>query len=208
MVRSLRGNSEEYTVYFSITSNIIEHIPEKVLDVWFLDKIDAEVNKKFSSFATEQANKKFGKACISAVDADSAAMIARSKLSTALDLVSFGLSKSTNIITVGNKCLVIARSGFESICNSEIMLTGNSKNDDSKLDNVDRMIFTIINSTDVTENSKNKIKSAFRYFRLIKESNNIEHKFLNLWIALEKLVKASGSLASLIGSVVDIYLSA
>jgi hypothetical protein len=203
IIKSLGGDLEEYIVYFSITSNIHEHIPNKVLDVSFLDKIDVETSEKASGFTVEQANKKFGKVSINCVDSDAAAMIARAKLSTSLDLISFGLSKNTNFINVGNKCLVIGRSEFQDMCNSEIMLTGYSKNDDSKLDNVDKMLSKIIVSASVTENSKNKIKSAFRYFRLSKEANNIEHKFLNLWIALEQLVKASGSHASLIGPVVD-----
>lgn len=202
-IRSLDGKKQEFTVYFSITSNIANMLPESVLEVSFMNKIDVEVDTKFASFKSEQTDKKFAKVCIKAVDINVASVIARSKLGTALDIVNFGLSKKTNFISIGNRCLVVCKNNFQLLTDSEIVLIGYSKNEDSKLTNVEKNISKIISSSHVSDTSKNKIKSGFRYYRLSKEANNMEHKFLNLWIALEQLVKSSGSHASLIGPVVD-----
>jgi hypothetical protein len=45
----------------------------------------------------------------------------------------------------------------------------------------------ILNSVDVKDETKEKIKSAIRYLRLGNQSTEVEHKFINYWIGLEYL---------------------
>lgn len=185
----------EYEVIFRIdtTQKVYDSIsaidnPLLILD----DKIN-HINlygrqaAEFVNFNMAKGARKFIRCKINATDYLAALKKARSILSEYLDVINLGLSDE--FLLIHNRVLVIdlrspERGDFQ---NNGNILDGKYKVEKDHYLEFTKKVPAILNSTDVTDETKEKIKSAIRYLRLGNQSTEVEHKFINYWIGLEYL---------------------
>lgn len=131
--------------------------------------------------------RKFIECEVEAYDYLSALKKARKQLSEYLDVLNLGLSGE--FLNIHNRVLVIdlrspERGAFQNNAN---ILDGKYKAEQSHYSTFTNKIPSILNSSTILDETKEKIKSAVRYLRLGNQSTEIEHKFINYWIGLEYL---------------------
>lgn len=140
---------------------------------------------EFNRFNIAKANRKFIHCKLNATDYLAALKQARSVLSEYLDVINLGLSDE--FLQIHNRALVIdsrspERGDFQNNVN---ILDGKYRVEKDHYQEFTRKLPSILNSLDVQDETKEKIKSAIRYLRLGNQSTEVEHKFINYWIGLE-----------------------
>lgn len=145
------------------------------------------VNTELSVFNVLLDKRKFIECEVEAFDYLSALKKARKQLSEYLDVLNLGLSGE--FLNIHNRVLVIdlrspERGAFQ---NNTNILDGKYKAEQSHYSTFTNKIPSILNSSTIIDETKEKIKSAVRYLRLGNQSTEIEHKFINYWIGLEYL---------------------
>ncbi len=172
-------------VYDSISvikSDEIE-LSDTVDGVVLTKKNEAELNV----FNIPAKGRKFIKCKIEAKDYLAALKKARSILSEYLDVINLGLADE--VLLIHTRVLVIDtrfpdKAGFQNNVN---MLDGKYKVEKVHYWEFTKKLPSILNSSEVQRETKEKIKSAIRYLRLGNQSTEVEHKFINYWIGLEYL---------------------
>ncbi len=138
-------------------------------------------------FNAKHDKRKFIECTVDALDYLSALKKARRQLSEYLDVLNLGLSGE--YLNIHNRVLVIDQRSPErgDFQNNANILDGKYKAERSHYQTFTSKIPSILNNTDIIDETKEKIKSAVRYLRLGNQSTEIEHKFINYWIGLEYL---------------------
>ena len=101
---------------------------------------------------------------IEALDPYSAAIVAKSKFGTTLDLIRFVVQKPITI-DVDKRCLVI-HGNQGKLYKTDPDLGGFLADKIDKLPNYESQLNKIMNSDRISHSSKDKLKGALRYFRL------------------------------------------
>lgn len=193
----LKGHSA-FTVYLKIYPNKIDAYPQRIMDYEFEKNLSiSSENPKIVDYINTGDRRLFAVSTVDAVDPYSAAIIARSKLGSVLDIMQYGYQN--NNFRSEDQCLVYDNDNETYIpCNSLPGLVGYFKNSGEWLSTIESQLTKIIKNNDIKQSAKEKLKGALRYFRLSKEAINIEHQFLNLWIALEHLIRTGARHKSII----------
>ena len=191
--------AQEYMVIFKV------EIPQKIFsNIKFLkeniqikdnftDILDEKLfieNQHFKGFINQQMrNTKFLNIKVKSLDEFSALDEARKIVSENFDIIHLGYS-SDKIFPL-EKVFIYSknRNGkiFYSVRVYNYELDGNFKDGNYLYERMFESIFSVLSANDVKNDSKQKLKSAIRYLRMGNESVELEHKFINYWIAIEYL---------------------
>lgn len=159
----------------------------------------ASTDRKVQSFLSSEDPKVFAISEISAMDPNAAALVAHSKLGYLLDVMNYSNPKSNLLLEPD--CLVVYNEN-NGIYRSVPDLVGYVP-DQNWFAKVEKQLCIILASTSLSPESKDKLKGALRYFRLSNQATNIEHRFLNLWIMLEHLIRSGVRHKSIIEPIVE-----
>lgn len=142
---------------------------------------------EFRQFNVTSGQRKFIKCNLKAPDYLAALKKARSILSEYLDVINLGLSEE--YLVIHSRALVIDSRSPEKgdFQNNGNILDGKYKVEKDHYLGFTKKLPAILNSSNVQNETKEKIKSAIRYLRLGNQSTEVEHKFINYWIGLEYL---------------------
>lgn len=170
-------------VYESITAILNPYLTlaDDINDI----KLNGRQATELAHFNVTNATRKFIRCKVSATDYLAALKKARSVLSEYLDVINLGLSDE--FLLIHNRALVIdsrspERGDFQNNVN---ILDGKYRVERDYYQEFTRKLPSILNSSEVQSETKEKIKSAIRYLRLGNQSTEVEHKFINYWIGLE-----------------------
>lgn len=149
--------------------------------------------KEFNKFKITKSSRKFIRCKINATDYLAALKKARSILSEYLDVINLGLTDE--FLLINKRALVFdirfpEKTTFQSNKN---ILDGRYQATMEHYQNFTLKLPSLLNSTVVQNESKEKIKSAIRYLRLGNESTEVEHKFINYWLGLEYIFSNNGN---------------
>lgn len=186
----------EYKIIFRIdTSNKVSEAISIITyssfelsdDIGNIELKGNSVNIELDSFKMTNVNRKFIHCKVNAYDYLSALKKASNVFSEYLDIINLGLSDE--FLHIQNRALVIdtrspERGKFQNNIN---ILDGKYKVEKEHYEQFSRKMPDIINNPNITNETKEKIKSAIRYLRLGNQSTEVEHKFINYWIGLEYL---------------------
>ena len=136
---------------------------------------------------------------IKAMDGESAASIAQFRLSSLLDVIHYANPKAR--INAETDCLVRHNEDYQ-VYSIVTPLLGYQP-DQNWLNKVNQQLIGIMSSRILDDESKDKLLGALRYFRLSYECGNSEQQFLNLWIALEYMVRSGGKQKIIIESIAN-----
>ena len=200
--RVLTKDRSDYEITFKIYGFEGDNsVPEKIGDITLkravaFDTPDAKLNK----FCEQKPNAIFGSIAITAKDDRSSGQKAKKKLDDILDLLRFELI----IITLRVDDTFVSKrleSGKVKIFKIPNIIPNPKRflsHDDfsSMLSRLDRILVT----DQVERETKNKLLSAFRFYRLGADTDNHENKFLNWWTAVEYIVR-TGEEGAIIGDV-------
>ena len=188
-VKLLNNN---YLIIFRIdtTKKIKQNIKSTLAIMSICDNIDDIkfiTEKEFENFKTQKDNRIFIKCGISAPDYLAALKKAKAILAENLDLLNLGISDE--FLAVHSRVLIIdnenpTKAGFQHTAN---FFDGKYKFAREHYLHFIEKVPVILSNQLVTNESKEKIKSAIRYLRLGNQSTEVEHKFINYWIGLEYL---------------------
>jgi|GEM_PF-4264440 len=188
VVLRLEGWKNQELLPTEISSNIklIGDIPSGSLC------IKEEHKEKIVSFITPPKGSLFAQVKIEAKDARSAGVNAKDSILYYLDLIRFELEKETISINP-----LFLSTSSESKYVRIFRLPSGVPNPQRKIDRdeFDRFLVSTGSIYDIKrmqEESSRRIKSAFRFYRMGRDSINFENKYLNWWTGLEYLLRLEG----------------
>ncbi|WEK37493.1 MAG: hypothetical protein P0Y53_08260 [Candidatus Pseudobacter hemicellulosilyticus] len=185
----------EYMVIFRVdtTRKVIEAITDPPRSPFFLTKDidDVQVSQdylnEFSAFNSPVENRIFIRCKDKATDHMAALKKGRNQLSEYLDVINLGLSGEFLQIhprVLVNNIRSRSSGGFQINTN---FMDGKYTVEKEHYQKFANRLPLILNSPEIEQETKEKIKSAIRYLRLGNQSTEVEHKFINYWIGLEYL---------------------
>ncbi|HEY8781206.1 MAG TPA: hypothetical protein VIM16_06305 [Mucilaginibacter sp.] len=193
MIARINDNQSAYELTFRVdtTSKVIDGIQPLQSEVCINDTVtdldELAGNKEFDNFIPPRKNRCFIKCSITAPDYLAALKVAKALIAENLDVLNLGfpdeyLNVYSRVLVVdtGNK----AGAQFQETRN---FLDGKYKVAKEHYEGFIEQLPAINANPRVTQESKDKIKSAVRYLRLGNQSTEVEHKFINYWIGLEYL---------------------
>jgi len=189
-IENIIPRSKQYQTYLKLYPNKPQVVPDRIADYTFsksLQNIETE-DYLTRDYLSSGDPKVFAITKIQALDPNSAATMARSKIGKVLDLMYYGYQHNTKV-DVHENCLIQLENSFN-LYPSIPELVGYFKDGSDWLLTVEKQLETILERPRADDLSTEKLLGALRYFRLSKEAVNIEHQFLNLWIALEHLAQS------------------
>ncbi len=191
----------EYSVLFKLR-NKPDLFKSEILDHKFRENpnIPDFDDPLVTDFLSTGNPKVFSLTKVQAMDPYSAAVIARTKHCSILDLIHH--ANPNSIAIVDYQCLV-SRDQEYGFYPSIQPIDGFYRDSKEWLDKTISQISIIINNDKVSHETKDKLLGALRYFRLSNESTNLEHRFLNLWIALEHLAKTGARHKSVVEPIIN-----
>jgi hypothetical protein len=148
-----------------------------------------DVDERGRAVLSPGLNVIFAKTKVAGRDDRSAGMRARKKLDDILDLIRFELEM--DVITVRPDCVSIGLdSGKARVYPLPSQIPNPKRNVSSEefMDFVGR-IGDVIENPSLDSQSKEKVRSAFHFYRIGRDAEQFENKFLNWWTALEYLVR-------------------
>lgn len=120
---------------------------------------------------------------------DTYAAIKKAKDSMALLLDTLHLGNSTQISKFDSNVLVISQTTtggyYSELRNHDYQLDGTHKSDSEMSKRLKLFVDNILESKLVKDDAKERLKSALRHLRMANDSNDLESRFVNYWIALE-----------------------
>ena len=189
-----------------MTEYLIDFFEENIKEV-----IDPQIKigekQNISSFLNPGQNVLFAQFNVSAQDDRSAGLVARRELEDLLDLARFELE--SDILTIDNEFLSFRENGSTI---RRFRLPNRIPNPKKTIEkdefkNFVEVINRLLKGGNIDTDSKEKIKSGFRFYRVGRDSDRLENKFLNWWIALEFLTR-SGGMGSIVESVEKVLIPA
>lgn len=144
-------------------------------------------DKKYQSFLDTGGNHLFRLFEVKALDTYAAIKKAKAEFALLLDTLYLGNNVyagklNSNVLVIFPK----SQGGyFADLRNHDYQLDGtyNSNPNMSKL--LKKHVDAILNSNNVKDDVKERLKSALRHFRMANDSSDLELRFVNYWIALE-----------------------
>jgi hypothetical protein len=211
-VNRINHNQTLYHLIFRVdtTTKVIGGIQPLQNDVDILEKVDGlnelSGSKEFDNFILPRKNRCFIKCKITAPDYLTALKLAKSIIAENLDVLNLGFPDE--YLNVYSRVLVvdtgnIAGAQFQE---SRNFLDGKYKVAKEHYESFIQQLPIINANQRVTQETKDKIKSAVRYLRLGNQSAEVEHKFINYWIGLEYLFSNYES-ANTINRVKDYFVA-
>ncbi|VEN75477.1 hypothetical protein EPICR_90075 [Candidatus Desulfarcum epimagneticum] len=149
---------------------------------------------KIKKFAAKGLNTVFARIEANGLDTQSAGVQAKQKLDNLLDLIRFELEG--NVIKVDER--FIARKKHNDVDNtlyrlpSRIPNPSRNLNDETFLGFLNNVEYTL-EGAEIQAESRKKITSAFRFYRMGRDTPQYENKFINWWTALEYLLRTGES---------------
>lgn len=193
-----RKRSNDYIVYFKINiSKLLSHDEIKtnnssvsVLSNAPILNLQIRENDNPKTFLKEEKDNSFVAVEVSAHDSLAAIKIAKRKLYDFLDLMH--LCFITEDFDVSDKILAIEidrQSNQKDYWygSYENKLDGNFRGGQDTIPSFFKHFAYVKERSKTKYESRHKISSSIRYFRLSSDSQEVEHKFLNYWIGLEYL---------------------
>ena len=167
------------------------------------DKISQEVklttaDKNVTKFFNPGQNVLFAKFTVCAQDDRSAGLLAKKELDGILDLIRFELEN--RVISVENEFVAIRENDRNARkFRLPTIVPNPAKNINPKhFEDFVGCFNRIFQNEKLNSGSKEKIKSALRFYRMGRDSDLFENKFLNWWTALEYLTRTGEK-----GSIID-----
>ncbi|TMI65943.1 MAG: hypothetical protein E6H07_08565 [Bacteroidetes bacterium] len=192
----INRQKEKFTVYLAFkvpiqAANQLQIASTGFLRIPYADlqQEAAQINNTFKNFVTKNNKYHYYKMEVDALDFHSAAYLVKRKMQTGLDLIFMG--HSSQMIKVFTSCFIVGSVNPKkgNRYNLEYQLDGYFASDQTLyLQFLDKV--KDLENKQVDEISKRKINAALRYLRLGTESEELENKLLNYWIAIEYLFSA------------------
>lgn len=182
-----------YEVVYKFQSN--SYIDECKNEYGFINNIDAikdkltnqKGNVSYSSFLNNSGRSLFKVFEVEALDTYAA--IKKAKDSMAILLDTLYLDNDVQAGRFDSKVLVLSKAstgGFYSELRAlDYQLDGIYKSDPDMSKRLKLQVDDILGSNFVKDDAKERLKSALRHLRLANDSNDMELRFVNYWIALE-----------------------
>ena len=141
----------------------------------------------YKSFLTPAKNALFKVFKVEALDTYAVIKKAKNLMALLLDTLHLGNSAQTSKFE--SNVLVISealKGGFYSeLRNHDYQLDGIYENDPEISNRLKLHVDEILSSKFVKDDAKERLKSALRHLRIANDSNDLESRFVNYWIALE-----------------------
>lgn len=182
-----------YEVIYKFQSYL--HIDECKYEYGFCDNVD-EIKSKlenpqgdipFKNFLTPNRSTLYKVLKVEALDTYAAIKKAKNSMALLLDTLHLGNSMKT--IKFDSNVLVLSKATagrfYSELRNHDYQLDGTYKFDPDMSKRLKSYVNDILDSTLVKDDAKDRLKSALRHFRMANDSNDIELRFVNYWIALE-----------------------
>ncbi len=188
----LGGEQEHYHLFFKakFSSTLNKTIKQRIVELSPAIDIAKTLNetskttRKFLNELRKEYNEIF---CLEtmAFDHYSAIKRAKSKISEVMDLLHLGYNQTG--FKLYKEVLLIGEHEPEKADTHPIyyQIDGNYDSSNMVYENFVAKLLSIHESDVISVETKEKIKSAIRYFRLAAESYEIEQKFINYWIGIE-----------------------
>lgn len=189
----LAQDNISYEVIYKFQSYL--HIDECKNEYGFCDNVD-EIKSKlenpqgyipFKNFLTPNRSTLYKVLNVEALDTYAAIKKAKNSMALLLDTLHLGNSMKT--IKFDSNVLVLSKATagrfYSELRNHDYQLDGTYKFDPDMSKRLKSYVNDILDSTLVKDDAKDRLKSALRHFRMANDSNDIELRFVNYWIALE-----------------------
>jgi len=184
----LRRKKTEYAVIFTVTgskSQFENFIIEELADEVSSNILGLNPIKKIENYVSRHPSKKFVTFLVEAYDYYQALKLGKSKMSVILDKIHLGFSNIK--LTVKDTALLINQEQPEKGDLQPIyyQIDGYYKSNSDLYKTFIEKLENIESKTFISNEVKERLQSALRYFRLGNESIELEKKFVNYWIGLE-----------------------
>ncbi|MBW2252394.1 MAG: hypothetical protein JRF60_17680 [Deltaproteobacteria bacterium] len=202
MIEILKKQDLDYNIILKLEGwRKPDLVPQSINNISFseninLDGIEIKSNEEqFGSFMAPHGKTLFASILIKAKDSIPAGVIARDFCFEVLDLLRFELEQETVSI---NQSFVAVNPNKDSA--KLFKFPSNIPNPREAVGTDEFKIFanmtaSVLNSAAIEDESKNKIKSALRLYRMGKDSENFENKFLHWWNGLEYLARGMAKIS-------------
>ena len=176
-------------------------VPEEIAGVGFFDSIPGIVgDSNVTRFLTPSANNLFVRVEVEAIDDRNAGIKGKSKIDNVLDLIRYELERG--VVSVSHEFVSVNEDAQQARI---FELPRNIPNPRKNINAEKFNLFLsdtskVILSDNIDKEAKDKLLSAFRFYRLGSDNQNLENKLLNWWTALEYLCR-TGERASIISSI-------
>lgn len=181
-------------------------IPEQIAGIRFERTPSlADSTGRVRSFLSPGQNVLFARIKVVSQDDRSAGLVAKDNLEEILDLIRFELEQE--VVSIDQEFISIRTDKNTS---RVFKLPGHIPNPQKNVDKDSFQLFirtvgdTFQNDPAARE-SRERLKSAFRFYRMGRDSQEFENKFLNWWTGLEYLVRV-GERGSIIGEIEKRFL--
>ncbi|MGV1013287.1 MAG: hypothetical protein ACOYBS_12655 [Flavobacterium sp.] len=192
----LTNSAEKYSIYFkcNMPSLVIKHLKTTDENIEILEDIISafngtikKVNKDLNSFINPSKSIRYFKINVNALDYFMAFKEGRNKLGELFDIINIGFNEHK--VNIYDKVLIVPDDNHDNweYLKYNYELDGNYKKGEKVYDIFSERLKNINNSELIDIDTKEKLVSAIRYFRLGTDSVEVEHEFLNYWFGLEYL---------------------
>lgn len=194
MFTRLQRAPKPYTVTFVINQvTDVGAFPAQVGDIGFSTappEITPNSSKLVNRMATPSGSRVFATMTVQARDGRIAGMRAAQHIEQVLDVVRYDFER--NNFTLSEKFIVKKADGHKVLDVARMVPNQTREISQSALHQFMRRLGDLVSSGTLQDDSKDRIYSAFRLYRMGAEAGNLENKLVNWWTALEFLVKAGG----------------
>jgi hypothetical protein len=167
--------------------------PEFISDIRVEKEITlSNATQEVSSFLHPGQNVLFAKVKVKARDDRTAGQVAKKRLDEILDLIRFDLEHE--IVSISSE-FVSFRTGAEKPRRFLLPSYIPNPRRDIQHQDFEHFVMTInevLENVAIDRESKEKIKSGFRFYRMGRDAELFENKFLNWWTALEFISRTGG----------------
>ena len=210
-INNRRGKEFSFADNFQLTKQIVDHgnytyqslfrlkgckknefLPSELTDIQFeKEPVIENADETVKSFLYPGQKIVFAKITAAAQDDRSAGIIAKKRLDDLLDLIRFELEQE--VITVDKKFVSIRP---DKLTARIFRLPSEIPNPNKNITAEDFKQFihrvnNLIETHSIDRESREKIKSAIRFYRMGRDSEQFGNKYLNWWTALEYLLRSA-----------------
>lgn len=195
MFTRLQRAPKPYTVTFVINQvTDVGAFPPQVGDIGFSivpPPVTQNSSKMANRLATPSGSRVFATMTVQARDGRIAGMRAAQHIEQVLDVVRYDFERSN--FRLSENFLVRKADGYKVLDVAHMVPNQTRDISQSALHQFMQRLGDLVSSGTLQDDSKDRIYSAFRLYRMGAEASNLENKLVNWWTALEFLIKAGGS---------------
>lgn len=189
----LTQHNTSYEVVYRFQSN--KYIDACKDEYGFVDNVD-DIKDKLTnprgevpckSFLTPTQSTLFKVFKVEALDTYAAIKKAKNSMALLLDTLHLGNSAQTSKFEPNVLVISEATTGgfYSGLRNHDYQLDGTHESDPEMSNRLKSYVDEILDSRLVKDDAKERLKSALRHLRIANDSNDLESRFVNYWIALE-----------------------